>query len=201
MAKKTTKKVADGRLKRSEKSRMAIVSAMLELIREGISFPTADQISERAGVSRRLVFHHFKDIDSIHKELSELIFLSVEPLLRKEIHRKGSFNTRIKAFVEHRAELLELITPTRKTSSTLELSYKKSRISLQQFRKLKRELVSSIFAKELEQFKGKEKKERTSALQATASWSNWHSLRDHQGLSIEEARDVLKRMIRVILVK
>src|SRR5438477_2779518 len=55
----------DGRLLRSERARAAVVDALLALIEEGNLKPTAPQIAERAGVSLRLVFHHFRDLDDL----------------------------------------------------------------------------------------------------------------------------------------
>jgi AcrR family transcriptional regulator len=52
----------DGRRVRSERSRKSIIDAMLQLVEEGILVPTAQQVSERAGVSLRSVFRHFSDM-------------------------------------------------------------------------------------------------------------------------------------------
>ena len=42
--------VPDGRRLRSERSRQAIIDAMLGLVEEGVLIPTAQQVSSRAGV-------------------------------------------------------------------------------------------------------------------------------------------------------
>jgi AcrR family transcriptional regulator len=52
----------DGRRLRSERSREAIIDVMLTLIEEGALIPTAQQVSERAGVGIRSVFRHFSDM-------------------------------------------------------------------------------------------------------------------------------------------
>src|SRR5690606_12657488 len=54
----------DGRLARSERSRAAIVDAMLELVGEGVPYPTAEQVAARARVGIRTVFRHFRDRES-----------------------------------------------------------------------------------------------------------------------------------------
>ena len=46
----------DGRVQRSERSREAIIRAMLDLIGEGIASPTAQQVALRADVGVRTVF-------------------------------------------------------------------------------------------------------------------------------------------------
>ena len=52
----------DGRLARSARTRHAVVDALLDLLGEGDLRPTAARIAERAGVSLRIVFHHFEDL-------------------------------------------------------------------------------------------------------------------------------------------
>ena len=65
MAKQNVENVADGRRLRSERSRQAIIDAMLKLVEEGVLVPTAQQVSERAGVGIRSVFRHFSDMESL----------------------------------------------------------------------------------------------------------------------------------------
>ena len=45
----------DGRVTRTLRSRLAICDACLDLVQEGVLQPGADQIAERAGVSRRSI--------------------------------------------------------------------------------------------------------------------------------------------------
>jgi len=61
----------DGRKKRSEKSRAAILAAIIELIEEGNLMPTAQETSERAGVGIRSVFRHFADMDALYAEMND----------------------------------------------------------------------------------------------------------------------------------
>src|SRR5258708_37000395 len=61
----------DGRLARSARTRHAVVDALLDLLGEGDLRPTAARIAERAGVSLRIVFHHFDDLEAIYSELAD----------------------------------------------------------------------------------------------------------------------------------
>jgi AcrR family transcriptional regulator len=49
----------DGRRQRGERTRQAIIEAALSLQEEGVLVPTAQQISDRAGVLIRSLFSHF----------------------------------------------------------------------------------------------------------------------------------------------
>ncbi len=52
----------DGRRRRSERSREAIVQSILDLVGEQVLEPTAQQIAGRAGVDITTVFRHFSDM-------------------------------------------------------------------------------------------------------------------------------------------
>src|SRR6201996_9635548 len=69
----TTAQESDGRKHRSQKSQLRIVNAMLELVAQGNLEPSADQIAETAKVGRRSVFRHFKDMDTLYREMTNSI--------------------------------------------------------------------------------------------------------------------------------
>ena len=43
---------------------------MLELVAQGNLEPSADQIADIAKVGRRSVFRHFKDMDTLYREMT-----------------------------------------------------------------------------------------------------------------------------------
>src|SRR5690349_20360766 len=49
----------DGRLLRSQRTKRAIVDALLDLIREGHMKPSSAEIADRAGVTQRTLFNQF----------------------------------------------------------------------------------------------------------------------------------------------
>jgi len=55
----------DGRVARGERTRRGLAEALISLVEEGDAQPTARRIAARAGVSLRIVFHHFDDLESI----------------------------------------------------------------------------------------------------------------------------------------
>ena len=64
---------SDGRVRRGERSRGAIVEALHALIGAGDLAPTAQQVAERAGVGLRSVFRHFRDMESLFAEVDALV--------------------------------------------------------------------------------------------------------------------------------
>jgi TetR/AcrR family transcriptional regulator, regulator of autoinduction and epiphytic fitness len=105
----------DGRNARSERTRGAVATALLELLQGGHLRPTAAEIAERAGVSLRSVFQHFEDLESLYAAVADA---QMERLLRYISPEAGAgpLAERVSSFVERRAELLETITPVRRAA-------------------------------------------------------------------------------------
>src|ERR1041384_7993999 len=97
---------------RSERARAAVVDALLELFEQGDLRPTAERIAERAGVSLRLVFHHFTDLEALFAAAADRHLERVQPTLRT-VAAEGPLEMRIQEFVAERARLYEKIAPVR----------------------------------------------------------------------------------------
>jgi len=91
----------DGRLSRTMRSRLAICEACLDLVQEGVLQPSADQVAERAGVSRRSIFNHFADLAELYDAVVEVGMQRCAPLL-EEIASSGPVAQRIERLVEVR---------------------------------------------------------------------------------------------------
>lgn len=63
----------DGRVMRSERSRQHILDALLALVEEGNLVPTAQQVSQRAGVGLRTVFRHYDDMETLATQMDQHI--------------------------------------------------------------------------------------------------------------------------------
>jgi len=201
MSMKAARKInhEDGRTLRTKRSREAISNALFGLITEGQPNPTAAAIAARAGVSQRLVFHHYQDLESIYNEIIERQFAKLYPLLELDLSPDEPFDRRLAAFLEHRTHLLELVVPMRKAALLRSQSHTTVQEALQIIRRFKREQVSIVFRPEISRFSNPESRHREMAAQAAASWNTWETFRHHQELSIEESRSVMSAMLRSIL--
>ncbi len=186
----------DGRRSRSERSRNAIATAMLELIVAGTPHPSARQVAQRAGVSPRLVFHHFKDMEALYGKLMTLQAERLKPLLEMDIPSEAPFEERLAAFVDHRVTILEFISPVRRVIIGAEVVSPAIAAELDRLRAFKRQQTAAVFASEVSRLDAKTGAEVLAALQAVTSWTVWHSLRYHQKLSVEVAEQVMTRTIR-----
>ena len=93
--------VTDGRVARGLRTRRNVAEALIELLREGDQEPTARAVAQRAGVSLRLVFHHFTEMDDLYHYVAAL-------QLRRQwsdmprISSKLALPTRIERTIAHR---------------------------------------------------------------------------------------------------
>ena len=188
----------DGRLARSERSRRAVVGALLDLFEAGEMRPTAAQIAQRAGVSLRSVFQHFESLETLFAAAADVQMERMAPLLER-IPTDGPFAGRLATFVLRRSRVLEAIAPVRRASLRMEPFSNEVRSRLEVVRARGRREAERVFATELGALQGAERREVAAALGAAASWSNWEHLRRHQGLGVDRARRVMARMLAGIL--
>src|SRR5690349_4618816 len=95
----------DGRHARSERSRQAMVDALLDLLREGNLRPSSAQIAERAGVTQRTLFNQFGDMDSLVAAVAASQVRRVLGMLPEA--GTGSLEDRVGAYSAGLAVLLE----------------------------------------------------------------------------------------------
>ena len=96
----------DGRRQRGERTRQAIIEAALSLQEDGVLVPTAQQISDRAGVLIRSFFRHFDDMETLFKAADDQLRDSYEALFIGG-DRQGSLSERVHRAVERRSAAFE----------------------------------------------------------------------------------------------
>lgn len=190
----------DGRLARSARTRHAVVDALLDLLNEGDLSPTAARIAERAGVSLRLVFHHFDDLEAIYSELADRQAERVKPLT-VPISVALPLPRRVEEFSAQRGGLLETLSPVRRAAVLMEPFRPALAKRLKHARDQTRAAAIVAFAPELSKLAAAERRAATAALDVITSWVAWEQMRRHQGLSETEARGVMATTIRALLAK
>ena len=190
----------DGRLARSTRTRHAVVDALLDLLNEGDLRPTAARIAERAGVSLRIVFHHFDDLEAIYSELADRQTERVKPLT-VPISVALPFARRVEKFAAQRGRLLETLSPVRRSAVLMEPFRPALARRLKHARDLTRAAALAAFAPELSKLAADQKRATVAALDVATSWVAWEQMRRHQGLSETEARTVMATTIGALLAK
>jgi TetR/AcrR family transcriptional regulator, regulator of autoinduction and epiphytic fitness len=184
----------DGRTVRAQRTRQALVDALLALLDEGDMRPTAERIAARAGVSERSVFQHFRDREQLFEAVARQQYERVVPTLRP-VDASLPLAERLDAFVQQRARLYEMITGVRRAALLLEHESTAVAGWLESARKAKAAEVERVFRRELE---GAAAEQRAAAV-AAAAWTAWESYRFHQGLGVERARAAMRAALAALL--
>ncbi len=188
----------DGRAARSQRTRDAVVEALLDLIEAGDPRPTARRVAEQAGVSLRSVYVHFEDLEDLFiaaagRHLERMVELATP------IPADGPLPERIEAFAAQRCRILERVAPVRKAAVLQEpFSPALARV-LELARKGARDEVGTVFTPELDRYGAVDRKRLLDAADVAASSATWETLRKHSGLSAETAYDVVALMLTALL--
>jgi len=191
----------DGRQERTLRSRRAICEACLDLVQAGVLQPSADQIADRAGLSRRSIFYHFKDLAELYDAVVEAGMRRCAPLL-EEIPRSAPVAARVTKLAAVCARFLEATTPFRRALAAQALAGPASGQALRVVRTLlrqQRDAVAALFGDELAALGVPERAELVEALAAAVSPSSWEHLRTSRGLSPPRARGVMERTLAALL--
>lgn len=184
---------ADGRVRRSERSRAAMVQALIDLVGEGVLQPTAQQVAARAKVGIRTVFRHFSDMDSLFAEIDERVRAQALPLLLGP-HPDGSREIRARGLIERRIRLYEQIAPYKRSGNAQRW---RSAYLARQHGELVRALRTDLLGwlPELRRAPA----DLVEALDAATSFDVWDRLRTDQRLGRERATAALERIVLALV--
>jgi AcrR family transcriptional regulator len=104
-----SRRPADGRLLRSERSRELIADALYELLREGDVEPSAQKVADRAGVGIRTVFRLFSDMDALYATVNARLEFEVAPMLRDDPPEGTTIRGRAESLIAERVALFERV--------------------------------------------------------------------------------------------
>jgi AcrR family transcriptional regulator len=183
----------DGRRRRGQDNRARIVAAMLEIIHAGEVAPSAEQVAQRADVGLRTVFRHFRDMDSLYREMSVVIAGELQTVAETPF-RSTEWRERVLELIERRAWAFEKVGPFLRASTVfryrskyLEVDNTRLVAALREI--LKRQLPPEVARDQL----------KVEALDLLLSFEAWSRLRREQGLSPKRAREVLAAAVRRLL--
>ena len=184
----------DGRRARGHRTRYNVAQALTELLRAGNPEPTARAVAARAGVSLRLVFHHFADMDDLYHFLAALQLRRQWSALPR-ISPRLSLATRIERTVSHRATLFEEISPVRRALVRRAPSSPGVRADIGAADRLLLEDLKATFAPELAALTAAARAEYLGAMDTVSSWETWERLRATSGTPVRMARRVMTRLL------
>src|SRR3954447_6913022 len=160
--------VVDGRRLRSDRSRAAVVDALLTLYEQGNATPGAAEIARRAGVSERSVFRHFEDLDSL-----------AEATIEREIERvgnlfdapatDGALDDRVCALVDQRLDLYAATGAIARAATLLATRSAVVAGAMRWRRDLLRHQVANMFEQELGKLPRRDRDETVDAIDLLCS--------------------------------
>jgi AcrR family transcriptional regulator len=185
---------SDGRRQRTERSRTAIIEASLSLLEEGILVPTAQQISDRAGVGIRTFFRHFEDMNTLFKAVDDSIRRHYETLILAG-DRNGSLEERIDHAVDRHAAVYEQIANVILSTAAQRWRYDVLRKNYARSQRgLRKDLDNWLpELKDLPQ-------STREAVDAIASFEMWNRLREHQGQSKRSTISIVSSLLKTMII-
>ena len=185
--------IMDGRRLRTERSRLAIINSAIALQEEGILVPTAQQISDGAGVGIRSFFRHFEDMESLFEAADAHMRASYEALFLGG-DRGGTLEERAEHAVQRHANAYESVKNVVLGTHAQLWRYEVLR---KNYARSQRGLRSDLddWLPELKSL-SREKRETVDAI---ASFEMWHRLRVHQGLSKKMSIEIVTEMLKGLI--
>lgn len=167
---------SDGRVARGERTRQALAEATIALLEEGDPQPTARRIADRAGVSLRIVFHHFEDLESL---LGAAVDIQRTRHWRRldPVDPNSPLPARIAGVVRQRAGVFEAVSPVRRAAQTYEVNSPTVAAQLGRLRAALRAQLDATFAPELAALARPAARVALDALDVALSWETWDQLR------------------------
>lgn len=183
----------DGRKRRSERSREQIIEAMFELVAQGELDPGAARIAEVANVSLRTVFRHFEEVDGLYQEMNRRVKEEVMPIVKAPFNSTNWRDT-VLELVQRRSEVFERIMPYRVCGSIRRFRSAYLMQGHQDFVAMERSILDSVLPEEVRTDVVLE-----AAFDSVLGFDTWRRLRQDRGLSVEEARAAVRKLVEALL--
>lgn len=165
----------------------------MSLIAEGILVPTAQQVSERAGVGIRSVFRHFSDMESLFVTADELNRARYQNLFAGG-DRDGSLDERIEHAVEQHAVAYEAVGHVFLSTKSQLWRYG---ILREQYMRAQRQIRRDLedWLPELRDLPA----DRREMVDMLASFESWNRLRDIQGQNRKASVRLITDLLREVI--
>jgi AcrR family transcriptional regulator len=191
----TTTQTVDGRSARARRTRESVVDAVLMLVGQGHTRPTAREIADAAGISVRSVYVHFDDLDDLFRAAADRHFDQMASILTP-VEATLVLPERIEASTDQRIRIHERFGAVRRAAEQWAPQSPALADVLTQARAVGRQDIERLFATELA---ARDDHDVTlSAITLLLGAEAWDSLRA-QGLSVGAARDVVVHTITRLL--
>ena len=184
-----SKPLVDGRRQRSRTNHAKIIAAGMELIGKGEYSPNAARVAEVAGVGIRSVFRHFEDMDALYRQLGAEVELKVWPIMLQPLEGV-TWKERIVSLAKRRMTIQEITFHYRIASELRRFDSAYITDDIRRVLRIEFEMINACLSET-----ARADTSGTAGIYALLSFANWQSLRNDQGLSAEDARNVVLRLL------
>jgi len=189
----------DGRRRRRDGNRLAVVDALLDLYQEGNLRPGAAEVADRAGVSLRSLFRYFTNVDDLCRVAVARQLERARPLLTVEVEAGAPLPVRIVAVVDQRCRLFDAVRSAA-TVMRLQAPFQPMLAAeLRHNRALLRDQVRSVFAPELSALQPPRAEETLSAVDVLCSFESYQLFCEDQQLPVHQARSAMETALTALL--
>ena len=171
----------------ARRRRIRALDAFIDLVLEGHLPPTADQVAERAGISKATFFRYFESLNAMRYDAGARM-LERFPLLHVADPGKGPLRERIERFVSLRVELWEKVHLLARLQRSLVLHDPDAARMVDSVREVTMDQVRVYFAPELQQRSPAQRDDATALIAMITSVESWEQFRNTYGRSPLQTR-------------
>lgn len=188
----------DGRVARSQRTRAAVLDALIGLLEAGHFKPPAKIIAERSGVSTRSIFQHFPDLETLFSAAVQREVNRFAPVVQP-ILPEAPLASRLATLIKQRFDLFEqagniwraglLDEPI---STTLQTTYR-------HLEHIFRVQIEVAFKNELAAVRQPRRKTVVRQLAAATGFHAWYALRRVEELEVGPSQAAMSRMFEALM--
>lgn len=189
----------DGRTRRAQRTRDAVIEALLALQEEGDLAPTALRVAERAGVALRTVYGHFADMEALwleagRRELDKISALADLP------DPSLPLPDRVARYCASRARVLEALLPVMRATRLRLPTSAQLRRNWALYVQVGDRETRAWFRPELDRMSDTDGGALLDALYLVSATGAWDALRGDRGLAPADAQSVMESSVGHLLV-
>jgi len=193
----TKEQKVDGRHERLVRSKLAVLQAVNDIVRETGEAPTADTLSKRSGVSRRSIFRIFGSKSGLLKAAAEFMYDELVERFPFPDLADLAPSDRIARFVDHIGSIYEYMAPFARVSRKAQEDEELIQRERMRIQALYQSEVRGAFAS-FGKVAAAAPVFRDSA-QLLLSWNAWDYLRNERKHSVEHSKEILTQTILALV--
>lgn len=146
-----------------------------------------------ANVSLRTVFRHFEEVDGLYLEMNRRVKAEVMPIVQAPF-QSSNWRDRVLELVERRSEVFERVLPFRVCGSIRRFRSEFLMQGHQDFVAMERAILDSVLPEEVRKDVVLE-----AGFDAVLGFDTWRRLRQDRGLSVQDARATMRKLVDALL--